>query len=86
MKERKEKDLRLKEKPLSFQPSGAVRDAGRVVRLMKDRCQRERGREQQEREPALPPPLRNRWRTMPPTLFLPLHPLSARAQARFTGL
>ena len=52
MKERKEKDLRLKEKPLSFQPSGAVRDAGRVVRLMKDRCQRERGREQQEREPG----------------------------------
>lgn len=52
MKESKEKDLRLKEKPLSFQPSGAVRDAGRVVRLMKDRCQRERGREQQEREPG----------------------------------
>ena len=52
MKESKEKDLRLKEKPLSFQPSGAVRDAGRVVKLMKDRCQRERGREQQEREPG----------------------------------
>ena len=52
MKESKEKDLRRKEKPLSFQPSGAVRDAGRVVKLMKDRCQRERGREQQEREPG----------------------------------
>ena len=53
MKESKEKDLRLnKEKPHSFQPPGSVRDAGRVVRLMKDRCQRERGREQQEREPG----------------------------------
>lgn len=85
MKESKEKDLRLKEKPLSFQPSGAVRDAGRVVKLMKDRCQRERGREQQEREPGAAASAAEQIEDSP-TLFLPLHPLSARAQARFTGL
>lgn len=51
MKESKEKDLRIKEKPLSFQPSCAAIDAGQVVRLMKGRYQKERGREQREREP-----------------------------------